>query len=101
MIVLNTILLLYNWVRLGVQLNINYFLSRKHSRKSKSKTERKKYSLREGSKHEDFALREALAEIILKTDKMKGKKSVTILSRQRMLALNNGRVQKPIKTFAF
>ncbi|XP_066919539.1 putative elongator complex protein 1 isoform X2 [Clytia hemisphaerica] len=42
-----------------------------HSRKSKAKGERKKYSLREGSTHEDFALREALAEIVNTADGMK------------------------------
>lgn len=42
-----------------------------HSRKSRSKVARKKYSLREGSKHEDFALREALAEIVRTSDQMK------------------------------
>lgn len=43
-----------------------------HSAKSRTKVGRKKYSLREGSKHEDFALREALAEIVNTTDFMKG-----------------------------
>ncbi|XP_065671082.1 putative elongator complex protein 1 isoform X2 [Hydra vulgaris] len=42
-----------------------------HSSKSRKKVNRKKYSLKEGSVHEEFALREALAEIITTTDKMK------------------------------
>jgi len=42
-----------------------------HSRKSQKKVGRRKYKLREGSKHEDFALREALSEIVLSADKMK------------------------------
>jgi len=39
--------------------------------KSRNKLGRKKYSLREGSKHEDFALREALVEIVNTADKLK------------------------------
>merc|ERR1712173_549700 len=42
-----------------------------HSRKSRNKVGRKKYKLREGSKHEDYALQEALSEIITTADKMK------------------------------
>ena len=50
-----------------------YFLLIRHSRKSRAKGERKKYSLREGSKYEDFALREALAEVVNTSDSLKGK----------------------------
>merc|ERR1711884_792239 len=42
-----------------------------HSQKSRKKVGRKKYKLREGSKHEDYALQEALSEIVTTTDKMK------------------------------
>ena len=42
-----------------------------HSRKSRNKVGRKKYKLREGSKHEDFALKEALSEIVTSADKLK------------------------------
>ena len=48
------------------------FSSFRNSRKSRAKGERKKYSLREGSKHEDFALREALAEVVNTSDSLKG-----------------------------
>lgn len=41
------------------------------SQKSRKKVGRKKYKLREGSKHEDYALKEALSEIVITADKMK------------------------------
>ena len=52
---------------------MNHSSTSRHSRKSRNKEGRKKYRLRKGSKHEDFALKEALAEIVTTADKMKGK----------------------------
>ena len=43
------------------------------SSRSKRKTERKKWSLKQGSVHEDLALIEALSKIITNLEEIKGK----------------------------
>ena len=45
------------------------------SQKNRKKSQRKKVSLKEGSKYEDLALMEALGEIISFVDKMQGRSS--------------------------
>ena len=45
----------------------------RRSRKNQRKAEQRKRSLREGSKHEDLALLEALTEIMKNVDQLKGR----------------------------
>ena len=60
-----------NKILIGVLLNCVAFFRR--TRKSARKTERKKWSLKEGSAHEEFALVEALAKLIQQVEDTKSK----------------------------
>ena len=61
---------MYIYISMNVCIfNILHF---RHSSKSRRKHQRKKYSLKEGSKFEDFALIEALAGIVNSTDTLQG-----------------------------
>ncbi len=51
---------------------LSFINSFRHSSKSRRKSHRKKYSLKEGSRFEDFALMEALAQIVNSVDKLQG-----------------------------
>ena len=53
-------------------VNIEFFSSCRRSRKNRRKAEQKKRSLKEGSKHEDLALLEALMEILKNVDELRG-----------------------------
>ena len=51
-------------------LTLGHCFYSRHSSKSRRKHQRKKYSLKEGSKFEDFALLEALAGIVNSADQL-------------------------------
>ena len=56
-----------------LETSIHEFFNRRSS-KNRRKLERKKYSLKEGSRHEDLALIAAMGDIVTSTDKIQGEK---------------------------
>ena len=58
---------------------VTIIITWRRSSKNRRKLERKKYSLKEGSRHEDVALMYAMGDILTAADKIQGKEAGTTL----------------------